>query len=119
VFELSDGAAVTIRCEPVLDGGVILGALLRLRPVPAAGPSSRRDWVKRPFGWESLTATERSVTELVALGLTNPQVAERLLVSRYTVDFHLRSVFRKLEVRSRVDLTRLSIEHERAPRDDS
>jgi DNA-binding NarL/FixJ family response regulator len=49
------------------------------------------------------------VTELVAQGLTNRQVAERLFVSRYTVDAYLRSIFRKLQVSSRVDLTRLAL----------
>jgi DNA-binding CsgD family transcriptional regulator len=54
-----------------------------------------------------LTPTEHSVAELVAEGLTNRQIAERLFLSRHTVGFHLRSIFRKLSVTSRVDLTRL------------
>ena len=66
---------------------------------------------KRPtFGWDSLTDTECSVTELVAQGMTNQEVAERLFMSRHTVGSHLRSIFRKLDVSSRVDLTRLAVE---------
>jgi DNA-binding CsgD family transcriptional regulator len=115
---LGGGASVAVRCEPVFDGGAVLGALLRLGPLPAADhPSFRSGWLQAPFGWDSLTDTELSVTGLVAEGLTNPQVAERLFVSRYTVDFHLRAIFRKLDVRSRVDLTRLVVEHENTPPD--
>lgn len=55
-------------------------------------------------GWASLTAVERDVAALVADGLTNRQVAERLFLSAHTVDFHLRKVFQKLGTRSRVDL---------------
>jgi DNA-binding CsgD family transcriptional regulator len=44
-------------------------------------------------GWESLTASERSVSELVAQGLTNREVARRLHISPHTVNTHLRHVF--------------------------
>ncbi len=73
----------------------------------------RRHWNRsdRPAtGWESLTDTERTVSELVAQGLTNREVAEQLFMSTHTVAFHLRHVFRKLEVTSRVALTRLALE---------
>ncbi len=67
------------------------------------------------WGWESLTGTERSVALLVAEGLTNREAADRLFLSPHTVDFHLRSVFRKFGTKSRVHLTRLIVqaEHER------
>ncbi|WP_394813399.1 helix-turn-helix transcriptional regulator [Streptomyces johnsoniae] len=70
----------------------------------------RRHWkhAKRPLsGWDSLTKAERRVAELVAGGLTNRQVASQLFVSPHTVGFHLRQVYRKLGLRSRVDLIRL------------
>jgi DNA-binding CsgD family transcriptional regulator/tetratricopeptide (TPR) repeat protein len=73
----------------------------------------RRHWAnsERPVsGWGSLTGTERTVAGLVAEGLTNPQVAARMFVSRHTVDFHLRQIFRKLQVASRVELTRQVVE---------
>ena len=75
----------------------------------------RRHWrhSDRPIsGWGSLTEGELRVAQLVAEGLTNPQVGERMFVSRHTVDFHLRQIFRKLELSSRVELTRLVMEHE-------
>ncbi|MEV5752392.1 LuxR C-terminal-related transcriptional regulator [Actinoallomurus sp. NPDC052308] len=73
----------------------------------------RRHWnqADRPVsGWASLTDTERSVSALVAQGLTNRQVADQLFMSAHTVAFHLRHIFRKLEVTSRVELTRLTME---------
>jgi DNA-binding NarL/FixJ family response regulator len=61
---------------------------------------------KRPAGgWESLTPTEVRVAELVAEGLTNPQVAERMFVSPGTVKTHLSHIFGKLDVHSRAELT--------------
>ena len=72
-----------------------------------------RHWANghRPAsGWDSLTEAERTTTELVAQGLTNKQVAERMYVSANTVAFHLRHVFRKLSVASRGELTRLAME---------
>jgi DNA-binding CsgD family transcriptional regulator len=74
----------------------------------------RRHWAteRRPAtGWDSLTDTERAIAELVASGLTNQQVASQLFVSAHTVAFHLRQVFRKLGIRSRVKLTRIALEH--------
>jgi len=55
-------------------------------------------------GWESLTATERAVSLLVAEGLTNGAVARRLYISPHTVNAHLRHIFAKLGVSNRVAL---------------
>lgn len=61
---------------------------------------------QRPsHGWASLTTTERTVASLVADGLTNREVAARLFISPHTVNTHLRHVFQKLEVSSRVGLS--------------
>lgn len=62
------------------------------------------------WGWESLTPTEYRVAALVAEGLTNRSVAERMYLSRHTVDFHLRQIFRKLDVSSRVGLARVVLD---------
>jgi DNA-binding CsgD family transcriptional regulator len=55
--------------------------------------------------------SERRVANAVAEGLTNRQSADRLFLSRHTVDFHLRQIFLKLGIRSRVELTRLVLQH--------
>jgi DNA-binding CsgD family transcriptional regulator len=73
-----------------------------------------RHWAteKRPaIGWESLTDTEQATASLVAQGLRNQQIANQLFISTHTVAFHLRQVFRKLDIRSRVELTRIALEH--------
>jgi DNA-binding NarL/FixJ family response regulator len=53
-----------------------------------------------------LTPGERRVAELVASGLSNKQVAERLYLSVYTVQAHLSQVYAKLGVTSRTQLAR-------------
>jgi DNA-binding CsgD family transcriptional regulator len=56
------------------------------------------------IGWESLTATEREVAALVAEGLTNPQIAQRLFVGRATVKTHVSHIFTKIGVTTRAEL---------------
>lgn len=55
-----------------------------------------------PHRPEGLTPTERRVLRLIAQGLSSQQVAERLFVSRRTVDFHLGNVYRFLEAGNRI-----------------
>ena len=60
---------------------------------------------KRPSaGWASLTPTERRVVELVAQGLRNSEIGERLFVAPSTVKTHLGHVFAKLGVANRAEL---------------
>jgi DNA-binding NarL/FixJ family response regulator len=68
---------------------------------------------KRPSGgWESLTPTEVQVVGLVAEGLTNPQIGERMFISRGTVKVHLTHIFQKLGVTSRSELTARAVRRE-------
>lgn len=68
----------------------------------ATAPSARP---RRPVtGWDALTGAERRVAQLVADGLANREVAERLFLSRYTVETHLKHAFAKLGVSSRAGL---------------
>ena len=58
-----------------------------------------------------MTDSELAVVRLVAEGLTNGQVAERLYISPHTVSGHLRHAFEKLGINSRVTLSRIAAEH--------
>ena len=76
----------------------------------------RRHWASetRPTGgWAGLTDIEQATARLVAEGLTNQQIADQLFISTHTVAFHLRQMFRKLDISSRVDLARIALEHAR------
>lgn len=64
------------------------------------------------YGWESLTVAEIRVARLVAGGLTNRAVADELSLSQHTVESHLRHSFHKLDIGSRVELTRIVLQHE-------
>jgi predicted ATPase/DNA-binding CsgD family transcriptional regulator len=65
-----------------------------------------------PSARNELTAREIEVLQLVADGLSDSEVAERLVVSPRTVHAHLRSIYRKLGVSSRSGATRYAVEHE-------
>jgi DNA-binding CsgD family transcriptional regulator/tetratricopeptide (TPR) repeat protein len=75
----------------------------------------RRHWstpaARSLTGWDSLTGTEQAVAGLVAEGLNNSQVAARMYISPHTVAHHLRQAFHKLGIASRVELTRIVMEH--------
>jgi DNA-binding CsgD family transcriptional regulator len=62
-------------------------------------------------GWHSLTPTERMVAGLVAEGLSNPQIGDRLYVSRRTVQTHVAHVFAKLDLTSRAQLAAVVTRH--------
>jgi DNA-binding CsgD family transcriptional regulator len=65
-------------------------------------------------GIESLTERELEVAHLVVERMTNPEIAARLYLSHKTVQTHLRNIFRKLDVSSRVELARAVERAERA-----
>jgi DNA-binding CsgD family transcriptional regulator len=57
-----------------------------------------------PVGWDALTGREKAVARLAGQALTNRQISRRLGISTHTVNYHLRQIFRKLEINSRVSL---------------
>jgi DNA-binding CsgD family transcriptional regulator len=76
----------------------------------------RRVERKRPSsGWDSLTPTELDVVRLVAEGLPNKGIATRLFISPRTVQSHLRHVYNKLGLTSRVQLAQEAARHFVAP----
>jgi DNA-binding CsgD family transcriptional regulator/tetratricopeptide (TPR) repeat protein len=68
------------------------------------GPRVKHRQARR--GWDSLTPTETKITALVAEGLSNPQIAAGLFLSRRTVGTHVSHILNKLDVHSRIDIAR-------------
>ncbi|TIC79523.1 hypothetical protein E8D34_20330 [Nocardioides sp. GY 10113] len=90
-----------VRCEAIYDGAELSGILIRFSPAPTPAATGRAEWSR-------LTDAERSVAEAVAAGLTNRETAARLFLSPHTVDYHLRHIFRKLDIDSRTQLARIA-----------
>ncbi|HEY2441705.1 MAG TPA: LuxR C-terminal-related transcriptional regulator, partial [Streptosporangiaceae bacterium] len=95
-----------------LDAGAARDAARARKRLRDLGIRRRVRSLDRPrIGWESLTAAELGVARLAAAGCTNRGIADRLFLSPHTVNTHLRHVFDKLDIRSRVDLTRIVERH--------
>jgi DNA-binding NarL/FixJ family response regulator len=68
------------------------------------GPHSKHRHARS--GWDSLTPTETKIAALVEEGLSNPEIAAKLLLSRRTVATHVSHILKKLGVNSRIDIAR-------------
>jgi DNA-binding CsgD family transcriptional regulator len=110
-LESGDRSAATATCVALRAEADSIGAGLFVRWVdelmgrgglaPArGGPPADRD--------AELTAREQQVLDLVAEGLSNGQIADRLYISRKTVSVHVSAILRKLGAASRTEAVRLS-----------
>ena len=101
VSSLEEALAVTIRVGAEWDSARIRGRLRRLGVRRSYAANTRPK-----TGWAALTEPEINVARLAAEGRTNRQIAAALFVSPHTVNTHLRHVFEKLGINSRVQLSR-------------
>ncbi|GAA1969365.1 response regulator transcription factor [Amycolatopsis minnesotensis] len=102
--ELVDAVRRTAAGDPVFTAGLaglVLGEYRRMADAPAVGgdPPPR------------LTERETDVLRHVAKGMTARQIAEKLVISHRTVENHVQSTLRKLQLHNRVELARYAIEH--------
>ena len=103
VEELVDAVRRTAAGDAVFTSGLaglVLGEFRRMSTTP-------EDGVRTP----ALTDRETDVLRLVAKGLTARQIADRLVISHRTVESHVQSTLRKLQLHNRVELARYAIEH--------
>ena len=83
------------------EGDEVRGRRPARQDLPRPGSESDR--------WSWLTDSEVRVSAYVAAGKTNRQIAELLRVSRHTVDAHLKHIYVKLDIHTRVELTVLAL----------
>ncbi len=83
--------------------------LAEREPLPKSSPA--RTAGPPPASAAGLTPRELDVLRLLAQGLTSAQIAEQLVISLVTVNFHVRSIYSKLGVTSRSAATRYALEH--------
>jgi NarL family two-component system response regulator LiaR len=64
-----------------------------------------------PANITPLTVREQEILNLVAKGMTNPQIAEQLVISPSTVQFHVHNILTKLQVRTRTEAVAVAIQN--------
>jgi predicted ATPase/DNA-binding NarL/FixJ family response regulator len=93
--------------ERALEGG----ARLSLQEAVAYAQRGRGERAGATHGWVSLSPVERQVVELASRGLSNPDIARELFISRNTVKVYLSRIYAKLGVANRTELARLAARH--------
>jgi len=79
---------------------------------PSSGEPSSAPPAKSPLTYpDGLTAREVEILRLVAQGMSDAQIAEKLVISPRTVNWHLTTIYGKLQVSSRSAATRYALEH--------
>lgn len=112
-----DGEAFTREAEVALPGGGRATVRAHVRAVGGDGALAASLTVEGEPGaaaapapsWALLTGRERDVARLIAEGLSDREIAARLVLSPYTVRQHAKRIYRKLGVSSRVQLARLAL----------
>jgi len=102
--------------SPAFEDAAAAGARLTLDQAVAYARRARGTRGRPAAGWPSLTPAELEVVRLVAEGLTNPQIADRLFISRGTVKTHLSHIFAKLDTANRTELAAAAMNRGLAPR---
>lgn len=101
----ADMAALQAALQPLeLEAAWAQGAAMSRKDAVALALRGRGTRDRPTHGWASLSPTERQIVELVADGLTNNEIGERVFISARTVQGHLSRIFAKLGVRSRREL---------------
>jgi predicted ATPase/DNA-binding CsgD family transcriptional regulator len=95
----------------LVDAAGAEGRSLDWRDAAAYAQRARGERKRPTHGWASLTPTEYKVAVAVAEGLTNPQIAQRLLMGGSTVKTHLEHIFTKLGTRTRAELAAIATLH--------
>lgn len=90
--------------DDTFDREFAAGATFDLDEAADYAQRARGERHRPQFGWAALTPTEIQVARLAGEGLTNPQIAERLLMGRETVKTHLSSVYTKTGMANRSQL---------------
>ncbi|HST38330.1 MAG TPA: helix-turn-helix transcriptional regulator [Conexibacter sp.] len=113
---LRDGGSAELRADVrALDGDGALVATLSLRGGGAGGAAQADATHAPPPAWSLLTPREREVAQLVVEGLSDREIAARLVLSPHTVRQHLKRIYSRLGVGSRVQLVRLALGAEARP----
>ena len=103
IASLDRALAIDMRAGASWDAARVRGRLRQL------GVRRRIVISDRPAtGWEALTSAEAAVAQLASEGKTDREIAETLFISPHTVNTHLRHIFDKLGVNSRISLTRMA-----------
>ncbi|MDH1702385.1 response regulator transcription factor [Comamonas terrigena] len=106
VLKERDDLEVSLSIRSVLRGGAPIDPFIARRIIAELQPAPSPSMESAASDEVKLSMREGQILELVAEGLANREIAEKLFLSRYTVECHIKHIYRKLAVSSRVKAVR-------------
>lgn len=104
VLKERDDAEVLLSIRSILRGGAPIDPFIAqeiLKQISASVITAAKDGKSLDFEVALLTNRETEILDLVAQGMSNKEIAEQLFVSKYTVESHIKHIYRKLSVTKR------------------
>ncbi len=109
VLKKSSSQELVFAIRQALAGNLFLSPPLNERAIQAYMQRAQDARTANPL--DALTARELEVFQLAAEGLSNPQIAERLVLSVRTVEMHRSNLMRKLGLKTQTDLVKFAVVH--------
>ncbi|WPD18136.1 response regulator transcription factor [Thermaerobacter composti] len=111
VLKRSAATELVSALRAVVQGHTILHPDVAAKVVSGAGRRPKEAPTGRPRRVDGLTERETEVLTLIAQGLTNQEIADRLFISIKTVQAHRSNIMEKLDLHDAVELTKYAIRH--------
>lgn len=101
VFKENDDFEIIYAIRTILQGGGVIDSKIALKVIQSFNAVPCSQTPNKPASMTSLSEREQQILECVAQGYSSKEIGEKLNISKYTVDVHIKHIYKKLEVNSR------------------
>ena len=101
VFKENDDFEIIYAIRTILQGGGVIDSKIALKVIQSFNAMPLSQSLSKPISMTVLSEREQQILECVAEGYSSKEIGDKLNISKYTVDVHIKHIYKKLEVNSR------------------